>query len=254
MAIIQASFNAPSIFREAPVTVILPTDKYPLVKKPFRTIYLLHGYTGNYLDWLARTRVMVWAQDNDLCVVMPSGENMFYVNNTKTNQMWSDFITRDLITFTRASFPLSDKREDTYISGLSMGGYGSIVNGLANPDVFGGIAAFSSCLDIGLRKATSEYTSNPLTNKGFIDMIFDAPDLAGTEYDPVHLASSVASVKPRVYMSCGTEDSFIDCNRDFRDTLKGLGYDITWFEGKGGHEWDFWNAEIEKAINWMVGE
>ena len=72
---------------------------------------------------------------------MPSGENKFYVDNPVSNEMYGTFIGKELVDFTRRSFPLSRNREDTYIGGLSMGGFGSIVNGLQNPETFGAVCA-----------------------------------------------------------------------------------------------------------------
>ena len=57
--------------------------------------------------------------------------------------------------------------------------------------------------------------------------------------------------KPKFYMACGTEDGLITPNHAFRDHLKGLGYDVTWEEGPGGHEWNFWDAYILKALEWL---
>ena len=77
---------------------------------------------------------------------MPSGENKFYVNNEYTCERFSDFIGEELVEVTRKMFHLSDKKEDTYIAGLSMGGYGAIVNGFKFNNTFGYVAGLSSAL------------------------------------------------------------------------------------------------------------
>ena len=152
MAIIQCNFFSKSLMRTVPIQVVLPTDKFTFgpsaaaEEKPLKTLYLLHGIFGNYTDWVSGTRLQAWAQDRDLCVVMPSGDNSFYVDNRKTSALYGSFISKDLVDFTRRSFPLSRKREDTFIGGLSMGGFGAIVNGLQNPDTFGYVVGLSSAL------------------------------------------------------------------------------------------------------------
>ena len=75
--------------------------------------------------WYTHSR---FANERGLCVVMPSGENMFYVDQEHTHNHYSQFIGEELVEMTRAMFPLSHKKEDTFIAGLSMGGYGAIVN------------------------------------------------------------------------------------------------------------------------------
>ena len=128
MALIQADFFSKSLMRTVTINVIIPTDKavFPGMakpeKKPLKTLYLLHGIFGNYTDWVTGTRLQSWAQDRGLCVVMPSGDNHFYVDNPESESYYGKFIGEDLVEFTRDTFQLSDKREDTFIGGLSMGG------------------------------------------------------------------------------------------------------------------------------------
>ena len=147
MALIQCNFFSKALMRTVPIQVVLPTDKFVgpqgiQPEGPFKTLYLLHGIMGNYTDWVSGTRVQSWAQDRNLAVVMPSGDNSFYVDNPKSSANYGTFIGKELVDFTRRTFPLSRKREDTFIGGLSMGGFGSIVNGLQNPETFGAVCAF----------------------------------------------------------------------------------------------------------------
>ena len=78
---------------------------------------------------------------------MPTGENKFYCDSEISGDRYGKFIAEDLVEFTRDTLPLSRKREDTFIGGLSMGGFGSIVNGLRHPETFGCITALSSALN-----------------------------------------------------------------------------------------------------------
>ena len=86
MALIQVNFMSKSLMRTVPVNVILPTDKmtFPGMpvreEKPYKTLYLLHGVFGSYIDWVSGTNIQRWAEEQDLAVVMPSGENRFYTD------------------------------------------------------------------------------------------------------------------------------------------------------------------------------
>ncbi len=190
MAIIQCNFFSKSLARTVPIQVVLPTDKFVFPgqpepeEKPFKTLYLLHGIFGNYTDWVAGTRIQAWAQDRDLCVVMPSGDNSFYVDNRKTSALYGSFIAKDLVDFTRKSFPLSRKREDTFIGGLSMGGFGAIVNGLQHPETFGHVIGLSAALVLDKARASAEYTDNIMTNRGYYESVFgDLDKVIGGEND-----------------------------------------------------------------------
>lgn len=84
MAVFEVNFFAYTLNRRVPVNVILPTDKFyfPGMKKreegkPYKTLYLLHGVTDNYSDWLYKSQILQFAEERDLAVVMPSGENSF---------------------------------------------------------------------------------------------------------------------------------------------------------------------------------
>ena len=260
MALIQCNFFSKSLMRTVPIQVVLPTDKMVFPgqpepeEKPFKTLYLLHGIFGNYTDWVSGTRVQAWAQDRNLCVVMPSGDNSFYVDNRKTSALYGSFISKDLVEFTRKSFPLSRKREDTFIGGLSMGGFGAIVNGLQHPETFGAICGLSAALVLNEQNLNSEYTDFLMTNRGYYESVFgDLTKVLGGENDYTALAEKQAGRedKPRIYLACGTEDGLIAPNYVFRDKLQELGYDVTWQEGPGGHDWQFWDTYILKAMEWL---
>ena len=127
MALVQVDFFSEKLMRTVTINAIIPVDKkLNQPNKKFKTLYLLHGIFGNYTDWVCGTRIQRWAQDHDLAVIMPSGENKFYVDNENSHEYYSQFIGEELVSITRAMFPLSQRREDTFIAGLSMGGYGAI--------------------------------------------------------------------------------------------------------------------------------
>ena len=152
MALIQVNFLSEALMRTVPVQVILPVDKMGVPgstvreEKPFKTLYLLHGIFGNYTDWVSGTNIQRWAEERSLAVVMPSGDNMFYVDQKEGHNFYGEYIGRELVEMTRRMFPLSRKREDTYIGGLSMGGYGALRNGLKYSGTFGCIASLSGAM------------------------------------------------------------------------------------------------------------
>lgn len=261
MALIQVNLMSECLVRTVPVNVILPVDKltFPGMpkreEKPFKTLYLLHGVFGNYTDWAAGTMVQRWAEEKDLAVVMPSGDNMFYVDQEAPHNYYGEYIGRELVELTRKMFPLSRRREDTFIAGLSMGGYGAIRNGLKYHDTFGCVAGLSSALIIdGLEARTNEHPMF-IERRDYAETIFgDLSRVKNSDKNPEWLVKKLVkegAELPKVYMCCGLSDSLLEPNRKLRDVFLKEGVDLTYEEGPGAHEWDFWNRYIKKVIDWL---
>ena len=265
MAVFRIDFRSDTLRRIAPLTVVLPIEapripgmEIPERTGPFKTIYLLHGYSGSQNDWITGTRIEYLARIFGVAVVMPAGENSFYLNDEIRGQYYEDFICEEIVDFTRKVFPLSTKREDTTIAGLSMGGYGAIRNGLKRSDVFGNICAFSSALITDrLPEMTPDMPDGLAPYSYYVHVFGDLSKAVGSDVDPKALAEKLVkdgAELPKIYMACGTEDFLVAPNRDFDQHLTKIGYEHTYEEGPGIHDWVFWDAYIEKAIKWLYGE
>ena len=261
MAILQVDFMSESLMRTVPLKVILPADKLSFPgqpkreHKPFKTLYLLHGVFGSHIDWITGTNIMKWAEEKDLAVVMPAGENMFYVDQEAGHNYYGEYIGKELPEITRKMFPLSPEREDTFIGGLSMGGYGALRNGLKYCENFGCIAAMSSALIIdGLEDRTDDI---PLfiETRAYAERVFgELSRVKDSDKNPKWLAEEIASEKksfPKIYMACGESDSLLAVNREMQDALRKAGADVTYEESPGGHEWDYWNQTIKRVLDWL---
>ncbi|MCR5255532.1 MAG: acetylesterase [Acetatifactor sp.] len=263
MALLQVNLLSKTLMREVTVNVILPVDKLDMSggdrgDKPFKTLYLLHGIFGNYTDWVTGTRIARFAEENDLCVVMPSGDNAFYVDNSKSHDFYGEFVGKELVELTRKMFPLSKKREDTFIGGLSMGGYGALRNGLKYNDTFGAIVALSSACDMeefaGRKKTDGEW----FTGRDFAESCFgDLDKLLESDNNPAYTVTKLLKSKahiPDIYMACGESDFLLEANRKFYKFLCDNKVKVTFEVGPGAHEWDFWDKYIKKAIEWLPTE
>lgn len=264
MAVLEVNFMAETLGRTVPLYVVLPTDKvyFPGMPKreegkPFKTLYLLHGIIGNYTDWLYGTRIQRWAQDQNLAVVMPSGDNFFYLDQPWNCNLYGEFIGRELVEFTRRSFPLSRIREDTFIGGLSMGGFGAMRNGLKYHETFGSIISLSGAFildEMLLNKV--ENPRYPSESEEFKHTCF-GPDLRealNSDRNPQVLVEQLVKEKaefPEIYIACGDEDGLLDSNRKFSALLEQHQIRHTFEVGPGSHEWDFWDTYIRRALDWL---
>ena len=113
MAVMQVDFVSQCLMRTVTIKVILPLDKIAkmngekaYVPEKFKTLYLLHGMLGNHTDWIDGTRIQRWAQEKNLAVVMPAGENRFYVDNPREGAYFGEYIGRELVE----NVPLIEKK------------------------------------------------------------------------------------------------------------------------------------------------
>jgi len=262
MAVLEITFHSPSLRRTVPLTVILPADKQMPGQKryqnaaPYKTLYLLHGVFGSCHDWLHGTRVRALAQNANLCVVMPSGDNKFYCDSPLTGDLYGRFIAEDLVSFVEAAFPVSRRREDRFIAGLSMGGFGATVNALRHPETFGAVCGLSSAYIKEMILGASDEPGKGLFTRAQYAAMFglqDVKDFENSENDYDFLARRAAKrkKKPVFYLCCGESDTLLPMNHAYRDLLLSLGYEVEWEQWPGDHNWVFWDEAIEKVIRWL---
>ena len=252
MSLVEVNFVSKKLFRAVTFTAIIPTE----ATQPLKTLYLLHGALGDHYDYLTGTRIKRWALEKNLAVIMPSGENQFYVDKPEQGEYYGAFVADELVEFTRKMFPLSDKKEDTFIAGLSMGGYGALVNGLKYHETFSRIGAFSPATFLKQVWSKDPETAGSGTfNAGFYDNVFGGIEtIKGSDKDYYYLVEQLIKNKkaiPEIYLPIGTEDFLIESVREFHQFLQKKKIAITYIEDKGGHEWDFWDTYLKRFLEWL---
>lgn len=251
MAKLSMNYFSNALRRNVEINVILPIDNFDygmgeyVSNRKFKTLYLLHGIYGSNSDWITHSNLMAYLAKYNIAVVLPSGENSFYVDNTRTNAMYSQFIGEELPMITRRAFPLSDKKEDTFIAGLSMGGFGALLNGIKYNDTFSVIGAFSSAIP-------NELESGDLFPN--YDFGVNFKDLLHHEYNQFDLLKLVDQKKtnlPDLYLTCGTEDFIYDKTQSFIASLNDMNLKYEYHEWYGEHSWEFWDESIKKFLEYL---
>ena len=108
-------------------------------------LYLLHGCSDDQSIWMRRTSIERYAATCGIAVVMPFGARSFY-NNTSDGSRWWDYISEELPAILPGFFNVSTKREDTFVAGLSMGGFGAFKLALNHPERYAAAARLSCSL------------------------------------------------------------------------------------------------------------
>ncbi len=257
MALFHVGFISYTLRREVDINVVIPTCTIPEAmgmngapthkhKAPFPVLYLLHGFGNNYSVWGRYTNVERYAEERQIAVVMISGENKGYMNQPDGKDRFHvgdkhfDFLSKELPEFIQANFPVSDRREDTYIAGLSMGSMGSLLHSLTNPEQYCAVGSFSGPMmrmDMNYGKS---YTAEELK-----EMV--SPDAI----ELVKKAKAEGKTFPKYYVSTGKKDG-PERAKAFVAFLEENGISVTTnFEKDYGHEWRCWEENIEEFLDWL---
>lgn len=247
MTLFHVDFYSDVLSRSVEIDVVLPEGPAPETGYP--TLFLLHGMTDDHTIWQRRTSIERYADDMHVAVVMP-GTRLAWYTNTRAGERYFDYISDELVHAVRRMFPrLSRRREDTFVAGLSMGGYGAMRCALKRPDVFCKVAALSGALD----SANLAKIPDAETYRDAWELVFGPlEEIAGSENDLILAASELTGNRPEVWIWCGTEDFLYDMNLKMRDHMRKLGYVLHYHESPGDHTWKYWNREIQNALKWML--
>ncbi len=261
MALLHMNFQSHFLKGNTDVNIILPDipqtetpAQFYKANKNYPVLYLLHGTFGDYSDWVRKTNIELYATERKIVVVMPSAQNSGYSNweNFGIGYGMYDYFLEELMPMVQSWFPVSHKREDTFVAGLSSGGFGAIKYALSFPERFMGMASLSApAYDVANMKLdpnSMDYTraKNEIDNAGGRD-IYDHsncnPAYSLREYQK-------QPQKMKLYFACGTEDFLFPLQEEFIQLAKELDLDAKIENIQGyGHEWRFWDLGIQHALD-----
>lgn len=231
--------------------VILPEGRVRAKNaQPCPVLYLLHGLSDNETVWTRRTSIERYAEEKGIAVVMPTTHRGWYTDAIAGLRYYTH-IAQEVPAVAQALFPISNKREDNFIAGLSMGGYGAMKIALRNPGQFAAVATLSGVMDI------SERFRDWLAAEQIVEFerIFGPlGKVKGTENDLFHLVDKGLKEKkkmPKIFQCCGTEDFLYAANIRLREHVKNLPLDYTYREGPGAHSWGYWDTMIQEVLAWL---
>jgi putative tributyrin esterase len=254
MTLINCNFYSYALGHRANMSVLLPQPAvenwWQTRHKPagnFPVLYLFHGLCDDDTQWTRFTSLERYLEFYNLAVVMPSIHCSMYVDIGNIPRYWT-FISEELPAFARSYFPISERREDTFVAGMSMGGYGAFKLGLSYPDRFAAAASLSGRMDIDRLAEDPSRLEHLQYNYG------EHPSLAGGRHDLFYLVKEAARAdgpKPRLYMCCGTEDYLYQGNQDFKELVESLGLNLTYEEGPGIHDYSYIDPMVPRMLAWL---
>lgn len=220
----------------------------PKQNGPYKVIYLLHGYSDNSAHWLRMTAIERETHTKPIAIIMPETDNAFWLN-THTQWNYFDYLTQELPDLCQKYFPISDKKEDTMISGFSMGGYGALNAALNCPDKFGYCAAFAPAIELWTMYERERPLKAPwiLGDKDAFIASMRNPYIALE-------ARRAAGDMPKTMITVGKEDGLKPQSDRFTEKAAQLGLDIAYQPVDGRHDWYFAESAFLRALDWFEKE
>lgn len=250
VTVVEDSFFSPSVNATMKFYAILP-DGYAQSQERYPTIYLLHGYDGDYTNWVKLTDIIRYAKKYKFIIITPDAKNSWYANSpVLRNANYEDYIVKDVIPFVDRKYRTIQSKFFRAIVGLSMGGYGAAKFGIKYPGMF----FFAGCLSPALHVPTSLEDSTMLIRRSkelaeSIKQMFGFPRNAQWNDNHVYalLDKANSTLLPYFYLAVGSQDGFfdiIDHTHTFTAALRKKGIHFEMHETAGGHDWKFWDKEI----------
>jgi len=242
----SASVDTVSIYSTAmqkawKCVVIKPTKSS--TDKRFPVVYLLHGHSGSYSNWILRVpELMEYADEFQLMIVCPDGQfNSWYLDSPIDPAVrFETYIAKEVPVFIDANYPTINNRKGRAITGLSMGGHGGLFLGLRNASVFGACGSMSGGVD--LRPFTKNWQ---LTEK--LGDSLNHPE-NWYNYSVINIIDNKPSDPLAIIIDCGTEDFFYQVNHNLHEKLVRLKIPHDYIERPGQHNWPYWKNAVQYQL------
>lgn len=224
--------------------VVIKPDSYKNKNTKFATVYLLHGHSGNFSNWIKLVpQLKKYADDYQLLIVCPDGKiNSWYFDSPINDSIqFETYIAKEVPAYIDARYNSIKNRNARAITGLSMGGHGGLFLGFRHADFFGACGSMSGALMIEYitdkRYGIDKVLGDTLTNK---QRYFDYSIMKEMEKYP---KDSV-----RIIMDCGSEDFVIEMNRAAHKKMQSLNIPHDYTERPGRHDWNYWRNAIQYQL------
>lgn len=260
MGLMHFSFLPQSLGFHTNVNIILPHDS-SMKSEPYKLLYLLHGGGGNSQDWIRYTSIERYAEENNIAVVMPEvGSQSFYTDMVHGYKYYT-YITEELPIVLNCFLPISDKKEDRFVAGISMGGYGAYKWTFDKPEYFAAAGNFSgfSFIDELLKEDLGSLSEeDKLGEKGICQLVWGSyENMLGSKSDTRYMVNNAVKNNldlPRMFAAMGTEDFSYKHGLRYLEFMKDNGIDVEYKEIPGGHEWKVWDTAVNTFIKWALNK
>lgn len=263
MAFMEIEFFSDVLHMEVSAGVIIPQDTRKEIglstqechsgKHP--VLWLLHGSTDDHTTWQRRTSIERYVAERGMAVVMPAAHLSCYSAMEHGGDFYH-YIAEELPKIMGGFFPLSQRREDNFIAGNSMGGYGALKIGINYPEHYSAIGCFSAAANTGRPRENVSGLFDEESWKLRNFLVYGGKDYSKTYEDTFYMAEKNKKLPklPRVFHSCGSDDFAVKAARETRDFFMGMEgnpYGYVYEEHEGIHGWEYWDKHIVDFLDFI---
>ncbi len=256
-------FKSKILDKKVEYCIYLPPD-YESSARRYPVVYLLHGFTDDETAWvqfgevnLAADRGIAERQIPPMIIVMPDAGVSWYINNYNNEVRCEDFMIAEFIPFIDSEYRTRAAKEFRGVSGLSMGGFGSLVFSMKHPDVFAACAAFSAGVhtDEEIIQMDADRYNYIFPNLYGVSLIGD--ERISEHYkqnSPLHLLDSVPVEelkKVRWYIDCGDDDFLYKGNAALHIRFREREIPHEYRIRDGAHNWTYWRTYIVNGLTFI---
>ena len=231
-----------AMHKEIKCVVIKPAS-YKKKNKLFPVVYLLHGYSGNYSNWVALVpQIKNYADDYQLIIVCPDGgfSSWYFDSPIDSSMKYETYIGTEIPLWIDAHYRTNKNRKARAITGLSMGGHGGLFLGFRHADIFGACGSMSGGVD--LNSSHSKFDISLRIG----DTIKYAKNW--TDYSVINIVNNYPKDSLKIIIDCGTEDFFYDINASLHKKLLQLHIPHDYIERPGEHNWNYWSNAVQYQL------
>jgi len=224
--------------------VVITPDNYANAQA-LPVVYLLHGYSGNYSDWVTKAKGFEKAVDlYQIIIVCPDGNNSWYWDSPiDPDYKYETYVSKELVNWIDSKYKTIKSRKGRAITGLSMGGHGALYLALKHQDVFGAAGSMSGGVDIrpfpdnwDMALRLGKYSEHPENWE---------------KYTVINMLNLLQPNSLALLVDCGTEDFFFKVNENLHQQLLYRNIPHDYITRPGAHNWNYWANAIQYQLLFM---
>lgn len=252
MALVSVHYRSDQLKKTVQILLAIP-DCDRRFQKPlseYPVVYLLHGLSEDAGCWIRKSNAERYALDRGLVLVMPSADRSMYCDGV-LGQNYFTYLTRELPEYLEKVFGLSRKREQNFIMGFSMGGFGAARAALTFPEQYAAWGSLSGLIDL----TPLLFRLDDSVREEFPFIAAEAERVDITPLNPINLIDAGKQRRLPGYLACGLEDDLLLCTRRFQERSEKAGLPNRFlYVPNRGHDWTFWEEQIPLFFDFILGK